>query len=40
MTPLLQLSASSDSAPIPSVGRVRFEFYFLILMAVGIVILG
>ena len=38
--PLLQSATSSYSSPIPSVGRVQFEFDFPLLMAIGIVILG
>ena len=40
MISLSRLAASSDSAPRPSVGRVRFELDFPPPMAVGIAISG
>ena len=40
MTSLSQLVEISDSVPILSIGHVRFEFYFLLPMAVGVALLG
>ena len=40
VTSLSQLTASLNSAPRMSVGRVQFEFYFPLLMAVVIMLSG